>query len=322
MNRNEIRHRLLPSLVAGVLLLLSPRLAAQSREVGYEGERVEYRRHTCRVEKVGDLQGIEKHSYQGMDVWDGYMVSLQHMGYCTVYRLDKKGRPTKTGETFPLASQDELNHSNVASFTNRFLAPGDKLPLLCVTRCNLKPDTQGRDRVAYLERIDPERGTAQLVQTIWLRVSDRKIIGNPQWVVDRASGYLYAYGNTISNTEEGNQHRIMKFRMPEYRDERDSVVVLTEHDALESYLMEDYYNRPITPAIIQGADVRDGLLYLPTGVGDERRPSILYVWDLGRRQMHNVIDLQEAIPVEMEDCGAHGDIMMMHCQRSLYKITF
>ena len=116
--------------------------------------------------------------------------------------------------------------------------------------------------------------------------------------------------------------RIMKFRMPPYEGEQDSLVILTEKDALENYLLEDYCARPISPVVIQGADIMNGLLYLPTGVGDEKRPSILYVWDLRTRTMRNVVNLQEAIPVEMEDCAPYAGTMMVQCQRCLYQIRF
>jgi hypothetical protein len=69
-------------------------------------------------------------------------------------------------------------------------------------------------------------------------------------------------------------------------------------------------------------DIMNGLLYLPTGVGDEKRPSILYVWDLRTRTMRNVVNLQEAIPVEMEDCAPYAGTMMVQCQRCLYQIRF
>ena len=141
-------------------------------------------------------------------------------------------------------------------------------------------------------------------------------------MADRTTGYLYAYGNTIGNKSPDNKHRIMKFRMPPYEGEQDSLVILTEKDALENYLLEDYCARPISPVVIQGADIMNGLLYLPTGVGDEKRPSILYVWDLRTLTMRNVVNLQEAIPVEMEDCAPYAGTMMVQCQRCLYQIRF
>ena len=322
MNYKLFSH--LPAKLLWAVALIFPAcLSAQTSEVTYGGPRIEYQNHTCRVKKIGPLKGVEKKSYQGMDIWGNYMLSMQNTGYCTAYRLDRKGRPTKIGESFPLASQHELNHANVASFTTRFLSPDDPLPLICITRCNMKPDEQGRDKVAYIEQIDPERGTARLVQTIWLRDPGSKLIGTTaQWVVDRATGYLYAYGNTIGNKSPENKHRIMKFRMPPYEGEQDSLVILTEKDALENYLLEDYCARPISPVVIQGADIMNGLLYLPTGVGDEKRPSILYVWDLRTRTMRNVVNLQEAIPVEMEDCAPYAGTMMVQCQRCLYQIKF
>ena len=52
--------------------------------------------------------------------------------------------------------------------------------------------------------------------------------------------------------------------------------------------------------------IKDEVLYMPTGFGQEKAPSILYVWDLKARRMRNVIDLTKATKGELEDCAAFG----------------
>lgn len=276
--------------------------------------------HVVTVEYMGPLDTSCKKSFQGMDIWGKYMVSLQHTGMATLYTLD--GNTAEKKGQFKLASYDSTaqgyNHANVASFGCRPVRKSDVLPLLYVTRCN-PTRWKGLDQVLFVERIRPDRNTAELVQVIGYEDSTILSRHTTQWVVDCQTGSLYGFGNTSANP---NRHFVVKFRLPEYRGPADCVVHLHEKDLLEKYFMEDYGIESSFQPVIQGACVRDGLLYMPTGVGTEKRPSILYVWDLNKRKMRNAIDLQKAIPVEMEDCCFVGNYLMVQCQKCWYRLSF
>ena len=72
----------------------------------------------------------------------------------------------------------------------------------------------------------------------------------------------------------------------------------------------------------QGLFIKDEVLYMPTGFGQEKAPSILYVWDLKARRMRNVIDLTKATKGELEDCAAFGSALMIQAQGSMYRLDF
>ena len=257
---------------------------------------------------------------QGMDIWEGWLVSMEHMGRANVYRFD--GKTPEFYSSFPLASYSRHNHANVACFGPRKANPSDPLPLLYVTRASGTPMADGWARLVYVERLNPFSMCSQTVQRICLQVDKEYIAAATQWVLDRDEPYLYTFSNTRGNHAPGNRHVIQKFRLPEYRGPQDSLVVLTPKDALEEYYVEDYYKAPFSP-IVQGAAVSRGRLFLPTGGGSLENPSILYVWDLRKRSMQHVVDMQERLPYEFEDCTWHeGALYLQVGQHKLFKIEF
>ena len=60
----------------------------------------------------------EKGNYQGMDCYKDYIFSCKHTGIATVWKYNGEGIE-KLG-SFNLATHDEVNHSNVASFGCEF----------------------------------------------------------------------------------------------------------------------------------------------------------------------------------------------------------
>ena len=40
---------------------------------------------------------------------------------------------------------------------------------------------------------------------------------------------------------------------------------------------------------------------MPTGYGKEATPSVVYVWDLRKKELRSVLDLSEAVKHELED---------------------
>lgn len=316
--------RLLRKSVLCLLLILGTgSLRAQSEDhaetVAYDGSRISLSQNYFSCRRLASLRGVKGNSYQGMDIWNHQVVSLQNRGFITLYSLSDNDELIRTKQ-FRLSTADPTNHANVASFGTKFFQEGDPMPLLYVTRCH-KAFLNGMDKLCFVERVLPEKDTTELVQTIWLRDKDHALYGvSTQFVVDRQQGYLYAYGNTIGNREKKNKHRIMKFRLPAISE--GSLVVLTAADALENYLMEDYCSTPITPMVIQGATIYNNLLYLPVGLGTEKDPSYILVWNLATKRMQTRLDLRKASRGELEDCTVFNERLYVQTQGSFYVVDF
>jgi len=140
--------------------------------------------------------------------------------------------------------------------------------------------------------------------------------------VDRQNNMLYMFAETTGhNDAKNNKHWILKFRLPVYRGPQDSLVVLTEDDALDKFYLEDNYKFDHQPTT-QGGCVKNGLLFLSWGVGKKKNPSILYVINLAAHTVQNVINLQKAVPHEFEDCTEYKGDMIIQTQGDLYKIIF
>ena len=298
-----------------LLLLCSLSLGAQNTYT-YSGERIDLATHTYESTLVGRLQGVEKQGYQGMDVWGQTIVSCQNTGIVTLYHYDGSTFK-KMGDSFPLTTNDKENHANVVSMSRTFHKSGDPLPLIYVSQCS-KGRYKGMKDVCFVERINPDLKSSELVQTILYKDENHNFGYAVQWVLDNENGYLYGYGNTINNNDPQNRHRIVKFRIPELKD---SLVTLTDADLLENYLVEETYQRPFNP-IGQGLFIKDGMLYMPTGFGTEKAPSVLYVWDLAGRHMRNVIDLSKSTQSELEDCAVFGSGLLIQAQGSMFRLDF
>ena len=255
----------------------------------------------------------KRHYYQGMDVYGDTMVSLQDGGYATVYRLGA-GSFEKIS-AFMLASAQKYNHANVASFGIEKAQEGDPLPVLYVSQCHKKPVAEGKD-VCFVERLAPDLQSSEIVQIIKYDDVNGDYGYALQWVVDLKEKMLYGYGNTVNNSDPSNRHRIVKFHLPKLSD--GPVVVLKPEDALENYTIEEVSSFKFNP-IGQGLYIYKGKLYMPTGIGTEKHPSILYVWDLKKRSMKE-IDLSGCTTGELEDIALYGNRFLIQGQDGLFSV--
>ena len=267
---------------------------------------------------LGPMQGMNHqqrgYSYQGMDIYGNYMVSCQNHGIATVYKLSKNDF-RKLGQ-FQLASFNEVNHANVASFGVEKVKGSDPLPVLYVSQCHKQP-YEGRKDLLFVERIASDMQSSTLVQTIFYDDMSNDFGYALQWVVDQKNKMLYGYGNTINNEDPENRHRIIKFQLPKLS--AGAEVVLRSEDALENYLIEDVYNAPFNP-IGQGLYIKNGQLYMPTGFGTDEHPSILYVWDLKKKTMKS-IDLVQSTFGELEDISSYNGTLYVQGQDGLFALS-
>ena len=257
------------------------------------------------VRPLSELQGVAKQGYQGMTIYDDYLVSLQNTGIATIYRLHDDG--LERLRQFPLASNHKANHANVASFGLERYAKDDTFPLLYVSQCS-RERYNGLKDVCFVERISLD-AAPQLVQTIVFDDTEGLFGYALQWVIDHRRRLLIGYGNTIENLADGNRWRIMTFPLPTLS--QGVEVHLRPSDALDNYCIQDIDSRFVSQQIGQGACVVRDRMYIPVGVGTQKHPSILYVWNLRRKRLEKVLNFQDLVPHEFEDCEPyHGDLLM------------
>lgn len=257
------------------------------------------------VQKIADLQGVPKQSYQGMAIWDDYLVSLQNTGYATIYRLQDNG--IQMLRHFPLASQMPENHANVAFFGTERYDKDDEFPLLYVSQCS-KQRYRGMKDVCFVERISLT-DAPKLVQTIVFDDRDGLFGYALQWMIDRKRNLLIGYGNTVENLGAGNRWRTMTFPLPKLSD--GPVVHLHPNDAIDNYCIQDLDARFPSNHIGQGACVIKDQMFIPVGVGTEKHPSIIYVWNLKKKRLDQILDFQKQVPHEFEDCEPYQHSLIM-----------
>ena len=267
------------------------------------------------VDYLGALEGLKGHSYQGMDVYGNYVVSCQDKGVATVYLLEE-GSFSKLGQ-FMLASAHPYNHSNVVSFGLEKADAEATVPVMYVSQCHPQRINGDKDAL-FVEQLAPDMQSSRLVQTIVYDDTVGDFGYAVQWVIDRRKKLLYGYGNTVSNSDPENLHRVICFRLPKLSE--GARVVLHREDALEDYLIEEVSDFRFNP-IGQGLYVERGKLYMPTGVGDEARPSILYIWDLRKKQMEEV-DLRTKTVGELEDISLYGKDWLLQGQDGLFLMRY
>ena len=257
------------------------------------------------VQKIADLQGVQKQSYQGMAIYGDYLVSLQNTGQATIYRFQNdKLQPVRQ---FPLASHTAENHANVAFFGTERYHKSDQFPLLYVSQCS-KQLYRGMKDVCFVERISLT-GEPQLVQTIVLDDPDGLFGYALQWMIDAKHNRLIGYGNTIENMGKGNRWRTMVFPMPKLSD--GPIVHLNPRNALDNYCIQDLDPRFPSNHIGQGACIKGDQRFIPVGVGTEQQPSILYVWNLKKKQLDRIHNFQQQVPHEFEDCKPYRRSLIM-----------
>ena len=208
---------------------------------------------------------------------------------------------------FPLASHTPENHANVAFFGTERYDKHDQFPLLYVSQCS-KQRYKGLKDVCFVERISLTK-EPELVQTIVLDDPDGLYGYALQWMIDSKRKLLVGYGNTVENMGKGNRWRTMVFPMPRLSD--GPVVHLRPQDALDNYCIQDIDPRFPSNHIGQGACIVGNQMFIPVGVGTEKHPSILYVWNMKKKRLDHIHNFQKQVPHEFEDCKPYrGDLIM------------
>ena len=256
----------------------------------------------------GQLKGdYKKMTAQGMAIWGDKAYLLNNPGWCRIYDF---GRGMVIC-SFPLASLDENNHANNASFGFEKVG-GSNMPGLYVSEYR-KPYR------CFVEKV--EEGKSSLIQTITSDCRGDNAV-NQDWVVDRKSRKLYSISK-LEVIKEGNKttrrHHIVRYRLPSLSEGAN--VVLLEKD------MEDAFD-VYFPNIFQGATIRGRYMYVSAGLqdGHEQRwdaKRALIVIDLKQKRIKHIMDLTDITEGrEPEGLDFNGRQLLLFCGQKggIYRI--
>lgn len=266
------------------------------------------------------------HNVQGCATYGNLLFSMQDKGWCNVFDL----RSCTPVAQFPLASYGKNNHANVAFFGPYRYDSADIFPLLYVSQCKSKPvteiglaETDSLSRLMFVERIlTDDSGTPFGSELVQIVSYEPKQWNSRLWITDtKRPEFIYCYGNTTGNEKPDNHIAIQKFAFPEFSADR-FLVTMNEDDALESFNFDDLLPEGVRGpqnGILQGAFLRDGVLFLPVGVGTEDHPHEIFYADLrhpgaGRGHLRwGHFDFTDLVPWEPEDYDIWNDRLVFPC---------
>jgi len=231
---------------------------------------------------------------QGMAINGEYAFLFNNTGICRIFNL----RTNEIERVLNLESSGK-NHCNSASFGVE-KKKGSKFPVIYISQCNAPYK-------CFVESITDS--SSILVQTICVNRSGVNRIVH-DWVVDREKKALYSITD-LSGTENkwDYPHIITKYKLPKLSD--GSFVELTDKDVIESF-------RVSFPNLLQGAAIRNGFLYLPTGRneldsrGEDAKRELIVV-NLRTHIIENKINLMGITKNEPEDCDFYKGKLLIYC---------
>lgn len=258
-----------------------------------------------------ELEHID--NMQGGAVYGDLLFSMQDKGWCNVFDL----RSRKPVAQFPLASAGKNNHANIAFFGPWKYDTQDHFPLLYVSQCKSKPvteiglaQTDSLSRLLFVERIlTDETGAPFGSELVQLVSYEPKEWNSRLWVADsKHPEIIWCYGNTTGNEKPDNRIALKSFEFPEFSSEH-FLVTLTDEDVKEDLYFDLLLPKDVRGpqnAILQGAFIQDGVLFLPCGVGTEEHPNELFYASLTSGKW-GYFDYTDVMPCEPEDFDIWGD---------------
>ncbi|MBR1940241.1 MAG: hypothetical protein IJ845_02785 [Bacteroidaceae bacterium] len=201
--------------------------------------------------------------------------------------------------SFFLGSADSQNLANTVSFGKERKSDAD-IPVMYVS------EYQNKYR-CFVEQVYAD--SAVLVQTI-NATDNGKVKAVRDWVVDSLSNCIYGIEriNNIKDKDGKICHSILKYRLPKLGE--GSNVVLTEADLIDSFKVY-FFNA------LQGAKVRNGMMYIITGLQELDRLSradserSLYIVDLNEKAIYNKIDLSYVSTNPPQDIDFKDEICLI-----------
>lgn len=237
-----------------------------------------------------------KKSAQGMAIYGNTAYLMNDGGGCRLLDL-KTGKIVKQ---LQLASSVENPHVNNACFGTELISNG-QIPLLYISECRKEKyrcfvESLGDDFKLRQTIIATKRGKIERVLT---------------WVVDGHNSSIYAVtrGSQKLDSLGTVKNTFTKYRLPPL--EEGSEIVLTESDKQSSFTVS-------FPNILQGAKIKDGNLYMLTGLQQtqcERLDSkrALYIINLEAGKLINTVDLTYVTTNEPEDIDFYDGKCLLYC---------
>ena len=265
---------------------------------------------TCysQVKKEYSFPGqYNQKSAQGMAIYKNSAFLLSDKGYCRIYDLKEKQLVAE----FDLASAEERNHANCASFGVEFPKGNKKYPALYISEC------AGACR-CFVESID-ENGS-QLIQTLQLKTKGQEQY-SLNWMIDKKQKCIYTIAGASSEIDSigTKKYLITKLPLPPLGS---TIVIFTEKDILEQF--------EITfPNLLQGGIIHKNYLYLPVGLhlfpGSETRKDrekAVIVVDLKKKRIEKTINIDSEVQEEPEDVDFYKGKLLLYCgqEGGLYKV--
>ena len=261
--------------------------AATSAAAAQPRIRIDEGREVLDLDRLPALRPrVKGESVQGMAICNGHMFVLYHGGACAVINLENSA---VEGEFTVEAAAG--THCNNVSFGVEFAEEGSRFPLLYISECNAPSR-------CFVTDISAEGASS--IATI--RYAGSGIAEFCDWCVDRENRHLYAYGKTPQGGAV-----LKRFALPTLAEMRAARgdVVLGDSDVLWQCVYDSGFFR-----IPQGSCIRNGYIYLPTGV-----PRVcschIHIVDLSSGERVERIDI-DGIRLEPEGiCPVGEEIMLM-----------
>ena len=269
-------------------------------------------------------------SAQGMAINGNLAFILYHTGVCAVYDLES--REEQCVASFPLGSynsgslgEEYVNHSNQCMFSDNYMN-GNDLPLLYVTTGNRGGgDENGYYYRCAVENIHLEKDQngkiisaySELIQTISYKNDgieqteyETPCWGCPAWFVDNDNHCIYIFSAKYRTTQEyiqfreDNKYIITKFPLPKI--DAGKFVILTSEDIIDQFFA------PFDILFTQGGMINGNKLYYTFGLGDERYPLGMRIYDLKQKCLWRSFDFSKSIFAneEIESCSFYGNELL------------
>lgn len=237
-------------------------------------------------------------SVQGADCYGDYLFQFQDKNAAVfVYNLKEKkylGKVTLT--------PNNNNHCNNASFSRIFYQEGDEFPLIYVSGSG--SGTYNQVQVYRITRKGSSFSIEQIQEIVLPKASTKNNLYWTGIILDNNSNYMYIYGNM-------NGAQIAKIHLP---DIRQPLVTLSDEDILEQFTLDKFIHQ-------QGANIKDGLLYIFDGVPAWGDTNYLRIIDLsGKKDIVKINIMEKGFKVEPEGTFFYnGELFCTTNNSGIYK---
>lgn len=233
------------------------------------------------VEKYMEQEAPYRSFFQGASCYGDFLFQLySNNTYIFIYNLKEK---KYLGE-IKLAGNSK-NHCNNASFSNIFYEEGDEFPLLYVSGGSSYD--YNHVQVYRIQKKGLDFFITQIQEIILPEGNDKNGLYRTGVAIDNDSNYMYVYANHTDSA------RIVKLLIPDMHNKE---IVLNEADILDYFPVEKFTHQ-------QGAVIKNGFLYLISGVPAKGDINCLKIFDLKAKKQYKLFTLENTLLKHYEPEG-------------------